>query len=173
MVLSEKYVTLFLLLGIFLFASFQTLSSETNGSYPVEAQTIYNVFKLAMRLKDNEFKMGEPIHMSIQLVNIGEENATIVFLNSPNPSPYWFWHVYDENDQIVFYHEAVIRLPALEEVTLQPAGFMQQNCTWDQKATYSEQQVSSGVYYLAAVVSFLYNEEEVLLETRLEICLRE
>jgi hypothetical protein len=170
--ISDRNVTLFLLLGILLFASFQTLSSETGENYPVEAQTIYDVFKLAIRLEKNEFEVGEPTHMNIRLVNMGEENVTIVFTTRPNPSPYWFWCVYNETDQLVFYHKAIPRIGTLEEITLQPTEFMQHNCTWDQKATDNEQQVPSGIYYLTARVGFLYNEEEVLLETRTEICIK-
>lgn len=172
MIISDKHATLFLLLGILLFVSFQTLSSEISKNYPVEAQTIYNVFKLAIRLEKNEFERGEPIYMNIRLVNTGEENITIVFTTMPNPSPYWFWGVYDENDQLVFYHKDMVMLPALEEITLQPAEFIQRNCTWDQKATDNEQQVPSGIYYLTARVGFRCHEEDVPLETRIEICIK-
>jgi len=124
-----------------------------------------------MLLNKTTYAIGEPVKITLTLTNVREENVTIVFLTRPTPNPYWFRFVYDENDQIVFYHKYVPMLPALEEITLQPAQVMQGNYTWNQTDTNKGQQVSSGIYYLTAVVGFMYDGEEVLLETRIKICI--
>lgn len=143
--------------------------NHTGG--PLQVEAVNYPLKLTMTLNKTEFKLGEPVKITIQLVNIGEENATITFTTRPNPNKYWFWRVYDENHQVVFYHEYVTRLPALEEITLDPGEYMQQISTWDQKATNSGQLVPPGTYYLEAATSFIYNGEEVHLQiqTRIEI----
>lgn len=128
-------------------------------------------FKLTITLEKDTYKLYEPINIMVTLKNVREENTTIVFLTAGNPDPYWFWRVYDKNDQVVFYHKYCVMLGALEEVTLQPVGFMQRKYTWDQKVTKTAQQVLPGIYYLVAVVGFMYNEEHVHLETRIEICI--
>lgn len=173
-ILKKKKVILTLCVAFVGLASTTAiLSNSLNNQSKLVAEATQYPFKLTISIEKNTYKLYEPINMTVTLKNVGEKNVTITFLSRPNPSPYWFWRVYDENDQLVFYHKAAVSVPSLEEMTLQPAQSMQQNCTWDQKATNSEQQVSSGIYYLTAHVSFLYNEEEVLLETRIEICIRE
>ena len=125
-------------------------------------------FEFTITLEKNAYKLGEPINIMVTLKNVGEESVTITFLDRPNPSPYSFWGVYNESQQLVFYHKYMLTLPALEEITLQPGEFMQSKHTWNQKATDSGEQVAPGIYYLTAVTSFIYNEEEVNLQTQSE-----
>ncbi len=138
----------------------------------VETYTVHDVFKLSIWLEKSEFCMGETIPMNIRLTNIGEENASITFNHIPNPSQYWFWKVYDESNQTVFYHKEIISIPSRENVTLKPDQCMQRNCTWNQKATDNEQQVPAGKYYLTARVGFHYRNSDVLFETRAEVIIK-
>jgi len=145
-------------------------STEASPDEEIISETVFDeTFKLSMLLNKTTYALGEPVKITLTLTNVREENVTFVFLTGPNPSPYWFWRVYDENDRIVFYHEYVLMIPTLEEITLQPAELMQGRYTWNQKDTNNEQQVPPGIYYPTATVGFMYNGEEVLLETRIKI----
>jgi len=137
-----------------------------------EAYTTYGVFKLSIRLEKSEFNVGEIIQMNISLTNIGHENETISFSSSPQPNQHWFWRVYNENHQVVFYYKYVPMIPAFQEETLEPGESMQVNREWDQRDTNTEQQVSPGRYYLLAAVGFYYNGEEVTLETEIKIIIQ-
>jgi len=151
-----------------------TDKTEVNNSTSDEvvSETVFDeTFKLSMLLNKTTFALGEPVKIRLTLTNVRKENVTFVFLTRPNPSPYWFWRVYDEDNQIVFYHKYVLMIPTLEEVTLQPAELMQDEHTWNQTETNNEQQVPPGIYYPTAAVGFMYNGEEVLLETRIKICI--
>ncbi len=169
-IVSDKNVTLFLLLGILVFASFQMLSSGIED-FPTEAETIYDVFKLAVKLEKSVFEIGETVHMNITLVNIGEENATITFGGGITGQT-WFWRVYDENDRMVFYYKYLISPSVWTEVTLQPDQFIRHERTWDQIDTNTEQQVPPGIYCIIAAVGFTYKEESVPLETRIKIAIK-
>lgn len=149
-------------------ATYSGDSSLIEGGKLIEGTTQYP-FEFTVTLEKTTFKPYEQINMTVTLRNIGEESVTIEFWHSPNPSPYWFWAVYDESQEPVFYHKVVTMIPALEEITLQPGGSMQREYAWDQKATDSGQQVPPGIYYLEAKTGFMYNKEEVKLETQSKV----
>lgn len=128
--------------------------------------TMQYPFDFTITVEKTTFKPYEQINLTVALTNIGEESVTIEFWHSPNPSPYWFWAVYDESQQPVFYHKAVTMIPVLEEITLQPGESMQRLYAWDQKPSDSGQQVPPGIYYLTAATGFMYNKTEVKLETQ-------
>jgi hypothetical protein len=125
-------------------------------------------FMLTIIPEKNVYEPGETVKMTITLKNVGEENARITFQCS-NPNPYWFWRVYDENDQLVFYHKAVSVVEKIYDVTFQPGKSMQRNCTWNQKNADTEQQVPPGTYYLTAAVFFIYNGTEIPLKPQKDI----
>ena len=171
MILSLKRVALFCLMSALLGVAFvwgvrlSTIAEESDEL----GLDLTCPLVLTITSEKNTYKVHEPITMTITLKNVGEEKVTILFTTRPNPNPHWFSRVYDENNQLVFYHKVMLAIPSLEEITLQPNEIMQRNCTWDQKDTNNEQQVPPGIYYLIARVGFMYNEEVVLLQTQTEI----
>jgi len=145
-------------------------AASDNGE--LVAKTTEYPFDFTITLEKTTFKPYEQINLTVALTNIGEESVTIEFWHSSNPSPYWFWAVYDESQQPVFYHRVVTMIPVLEEITLQPGESMQRLYAWDQKATDYGQQVPPGRYYLEARTGFIYNKEEINFETQSEILIR-
>lgn len=161
------------LVGVMVAWELNPVTYNGDSASPKDGKLVADPFEFTIALEKTMFKPYEQVNMTVTLTNIGEENVTITFTTRPNPSPYWFWKVYDDSQQLVFYHKYVGMLQAFEEITLQPGEFMQRECAWDQKATDSGQQVPPGIYYLTAVTSFLYSEKELAcmhsLETQSEI----
>jgi hypothetical protein len=155
--------------GVIIARGFEIINYSGNFAYLKDGKLVAESFEFTITTEKATYKLQERIKMNVTLRNIGEENVTITFLTMPNPSPYWFWKVYDDSQQHVFYYKIVGMLPALEEITLQRGEFMQRDYAWDQKATDSGQQVPPGIYYLTAVTGFMYNGEEVKLESQLKI----
>jgi hypothetical protein len=126
-------------------------------------------FVLSILTEKETYSCNETVKMMIILKYIEEGNTTITFPTRPNPNQFWFWQVYDENDQLVFYHKAVGSMLMTEDVVLSAGASVNQNCTWDQKNTDSEKQVSAGIYYLTAWVGFAHNGTEIALKPQKKI----
>jgi hypothetical protein len=172
MVLSLKWMAIFcatiILLGAFAVFGLKviTVQKENEEENPEEGSgvAVRYPFMLTIPTQNDTYRFGEVVNMTIALKNIGSENATLRFHTEPNPSQYWFWRVYDENDGIVFYWKQTYRFPSVQDITLRPNEFMEVNCTWNQKNTDTQMQVMSGYYYLIAEVGFEYLPGQVGFE---------
>ena len=162
-------ILVFAFIGVIAAWGFEIVTHSGGSAPTYDGKLVADPFEFTITTEKATYQLQERIKMNVTLRNIGEENVTITFSTRPNPSPYWFWRVYDESQQLVFYHKYVGWLPAFEEITLQPGEFMQREYAWDQKATDSGQQVPPGIYYLTAATGFMYSGKEVKLETQLRV----
>jgi len=171
MMLSLKWVSVFcvalILLGAFAVFGIKAVifpEESTEENPKGSGVAVKYPFMLTIVTQNDTYRPYETVDMTITLKNIGNENATIRFHSEPNPNQYWFWRVYDENDRIVFYWKQAYRLPSAQDITLRPSEFMEWNCTWNQKNTDTQIQVTSGCYYLTAEVGFEYLPRQVDFE---------
>jgi len=162
-------ILVFAFVGVIAAWGFEIATYSGDSAPTNNGKLVVDPFEFTITTEKATYKLQARIKMNVTLRNIGEESVTIRFLMMPNPNPYWFWRVYDERHLLVFYYESLTYIPSEEKVTFQPGEFMQSQSAWDQKATDTGLQVPPGIYYLTAVISFMYKGEEVNLETRLRV----
>jgi len=162
-------ILVFAFVGVIAAWGFEIFTYSGGSAPTYDGKLVVDPFEFTITTEKATYKLQERVKMNVTLRNIGEENVTFTFSMRPNPNPYWFWRVYDRNQQVVFYYEHLTLLQATQRVTLQPGEFMQRECAWDQKATNSGQQVPPGIYYLTAATGFMCRGKEVKLETQLRV----
>jgi hypothetical protein len=173
MLLSAKWLGIIclgiVLLGVLTVWGLRVVTISTTSLREGSGIAVKYPFMLSIITEKDTYLPNETVKMTITLKNIGEENTTITFLDRPNPNQYWFWRVYDENGEVTFYYKAVGMIQATQDMLLPIGASVQQNCTWDQKNTDTEEQVPTGIYYLTSVVAFMYNGTEIVLEPQKRI----
>jgi len=165
-------ILVFAFIGVIAAWGFEIVTHSGGSAPTYDGKLVADPFEFTITTEKAMYQLQERIKMNVTLRNIGEENVTVVFFSMPNPNPYWFRRVYDKSQHLVFYHKSLTTAPSEEKVTFQPGEFMQSQSAWDQKATDSGQQVPPGIYYLTAVISFMYKGEEVNLETQLRVLIK-
>jgi len=121
---------------------------------PMEVETTYGPIKLTMRLDKTTYRLGEPVNITLIVMNISNETVLLGF-SAPCKTNFV---VCNKSSQTIFdYFLSVGWADTGVDVVLDPGEALSQTLTWDQLEIdnlppFASRQVQLGTYYIKGQV---------------------